>query len=60
MLTPKLYDFNYMMEYAEWLSSYSFIPPRGQVIIIHVHECELFKIKMGDGEKYLDELPDIQ
>lgn len=58
-LIPTQYDFNYMIEYAEWLNSHSFIPQKGQAIVIHIHECDLYKLKIGDGVSYLDELPDI-
>ena len=58
-LIPTQYDFNYVIEYAEWLSGHSFIPHKGQAVVIHIRECDLYKLKIGDGVSYLDELPDI-
>ena len=58
-LIPTQYDFNYVIEYAEWLNGNSFIPHKGQAIVIHIRECDLYKLKIGDGVSYLDELPDI-
>ena len=58
-LIPPRNNFNYGIEYAEWLNSHSFIHYKGQAIVIHIHECELYKLKIGDGVSYLDELPDI-
>lgn len=57
-LTPDYWEFDTVEEYALWVLTYHTIPqPRGQVIIIRVHELDQIWALCGDGKTAMIDLP---
>ena len=57
-LTPDYWEFDTVEEYVLWVLTYHTIPqPKGQVIIIRIHELDQVWVLYGDGKTAMIDLP---
>ena len=60
-MSPKVYNFRDMGQYAEWLPSHSDeVPEVGEVLIFKFHAENLCWVKVGNGKTKVADLPTIE